>query len=166
MVDCNMGCFAYFRPCYCGELWACLGLESCSNGVVGIILHKIPAAVEPDAGLEQLVHFVSELLLRAFLTYIGSLVPFTLYVGPICQSQATWTYLSELALSKRNRELALSKSYYFSHCLFPTHPRGHAYPLVNSLQSCVVYFLPPLVPCLLYSFSPALPYPLTSPLYL
>jgi len=37
-----MGCFAYFRPCYCGELWACLGLESCSNGVVGIILHKIP----------------------------------------------------------------------------------------------------------------------------
>ena len=84
MVDCNMGCFAYFRPCYCGELWACLGLESCSNGVVGIILHKIPAAVEPDAGLEQLVHFVSELLLRAFLTYIGSIVPFTLYVGPIC----------------------------------------------------------------------------------
>ena len=119
-----MGCFAYFRPCYCGELWACLGLESCSNGVVhGIILHKIPAAVEPGAGLEQLVHFVSELLLRAFLTYIGSLVPFTLYVGPICQSQTNWTYLSEsryvgviveLALPKRNRELAVKKLLFFS----------------------------------------------------
>ena len=133
-----------------GTFGLCLVLESCSNGVVGIILHKIPAAVEPDAGLEQLVHFVSELLLRAFLTYIGSIVPFTFYVGPICQSQTNWTYLSEsryvgviveLALPKRNRELAVKKLLFFS--LFVPYPPARPRVPACQLPSIVCCLFPP-----------------------